>query len=160
VFSHPPEDGDFEITEFIPNPLVAIAASDHPLAGKKQLSIRELANEPFLMREQGSGTRYAIERHLQRINAKLNVRMTIESNEAIKHAVMSGLGISILSAHTLAFGGSSGLAELQVKELPIDSQWYLVRPSGKRLSLIAQAFIDFLETEGKASVLEELSRRD
>ena len=159
VFSHPPEEGKLDVTEFLPNPLVAIAASGHPLAKKKQLDISALAAEPFLMREQGSGTRYAIERHLKRIKAELNVRMTIESNEAIKHAVMSGLGISILSAHTLAFGGSAGLVELNVKQLPIDSRWYLVKPQGKRLSLIAGAFLDFLRDEGQESVLEELRKR-
>jgi len=159
VFSHPPEEADLDVTEFLPNPLVAIAASGHPLAKKKRLDIADLADEPFLMREHGSGTRYAIERHLKRIKALVNVRMTIESNEAIKHAIMSGLGISILSAHTLAFGGSAGLAELDVKQLPIDSRWYLVRPGGKRLSLVAETFLDFLRDEGQESVLEELRKR-
>lgn len=160
VFSHPPETAGVDITEFLPNPLVAIAASHHPLAGKKNLDIAALANEPFLMREEGSGTRFAIERHLQSINAKLNVRMTIESNEAIKHAVMSGLGISILSAHTLAFGGNTGLTELDVKQMPIDSMWYLVMPKNKQQSLITQTFLQFLKTEGQASVLNELAHRD
>jgi DNA-binding transcriptional LysR family regulator len=71
--------------------------------------------------------------------------MTIESNEAIKHAVMAGLGISILSEHTLAFGGSEGLVELSVKGLPIQSQWYLVRQRQRQPSLVAQAFLDYLE---------------
>ena len=152
VFSHPPEDADIVTTDFLPNPLVAIAPLGHPLVRRKQLGLRDLAEEPFLMREAGSGTRHAIERHLGRHGEKLNVRMTIESNEAIKHAVMSGLGISILSEHTLAYGGSDGLAKLDVKELPIESTWYLVRLRSRRLSLIAEAFLEYLQAEGQKTL--------
>ncbi len=158
VFSHPPEDGDLEITDFLPNPLVAIAAQNHPLARERGLALPDLADIPFLMRETGSGTRHAIEQHLRKTGDRLSVRMTIESNEAIKHAVMSGLGISILSAHTLSFGGRTGLVELDVKELPIDSRWYLVRQRDRNLSLIARAFVDFLQNEGQAGVLAELKK--
>ena len=149
VFSHPPEDADIEVTDFLPNPLVAIAPVDHPLAAKQGLSLTDLAGEPFLMREQGSGTRHAIERHLARQEARLNVRMTIESNEAIKHAVMSGLGVSILSEHTLAYGGSDGLVTLDIATLPIESTWYLVRLRSRRLSPIAETFLDYLQHEGQ-----------
>lgn len=158
VFSHPPEDGDLEITDFLPNPLVAIAAENHPLARERGLALLDLADKPFLMRETGSGTRHAIEQHLRKTGGRLSVRMTIESNEAIKHAVMSGLGISILSAHTLSFGGRTGLVELDVKELPIDSRWYLVRQRDRNLSLIARTFVDFLQHEGQAGVLAELKK--
>ncbi len=78
--------------------------------------------------------------------------MTIESNEAIKHAVMSGLGISILSEHTLSFGGSTGLARLDVRQLPIESTWYLVRLRTKRLSLIAETFLEYLMAEGPSAL--------
>ena len=148
VFSHPPDDADIVATDFLPNPLVAIAHSEHPLAGKQGLTLNDISKVPFLMREAGSGTRYAIERHLEKHRARLNIKMTIESNEAIKHAVMSGLGISILSEHTLSFGGSAGLVELDIAELPIESTWYLVRLASRRLSLIAQAFLDYLRVEG------------
>jgi LysR family transcriptional regulator, low CO2-responsive transcriptional regulator len=156
VFSHPPDGMDLEVTDFLPNPLVAIAPEDHPLTRQKRVELEDLAQYPFLMREQGSGTRYAIENHLRQHNVAMNVRMTIESNEAIKHAVMSGLGISILSAHTLTFGGRAGLAEVKVRQLPIESHWFLVRPNRKRLSLIADTFRHYLQTEGQESVLAEL----
>ena len=152
VFSHPPEDEDLNITDFLPNPLVAIAPVGHPLAKRRRLSLADLAAEPFLMREAGSGTRHAIERHLERHGVRLNVRMTIESNEAIKHAVMSGLGISILSEHTLSYGGSAGLEKLSVRQLPIESTWYLVRLRSRRLSLIA-------ETEGYSEALRDVLER-
>jgi DNA-binding transcriptional LysR family regulator len=127
----------------------------HPLAGKRGLRLSDLSEEPFLMREDGSGTRYAIEQHLERCGVRLNIKMTIESNEAIKHAVMSRLGISILSAHTLSFGGRSGLVELDVRELPIESTWYLVRPRSRRLPLIAQTFLDYLQREGADRLVQE-----
>ena len=156
VFSHPPEDADIEVIDFLPNPLVAIAPAGHPLAQRGQLELDDLSAYPFLMREQGSGTRHAIERHLRERGITMDVRMTIESNEAIKHSVMSGLGISILSAHTLTFGGSAGLVELDVGQLPIASQWFLVRPRQKCVSLIADTFLRYLETEGRESVMAEL----
>jgi DNA-binding transcriptional LysR family regulator len=152
VFSHPPEDEDIVVTDFLPNPLVAIAPVGHPLAKRRRLSLADLAAEPFLMREAGSGTRHAIERHLEKHGVRMNVRMTIESNEAIKHAVMSGLGVSILSEHTLTYGGSAGLEKLKVRQLPIESTWYLVRLRSRRLSLIAETFLDYLQREGLASL--------
>ena len=156
VFSHPPQHEDIDASDFLPNPLVAIAPEGHPLASRKALKLHHLSDQPFLMREPGSGTRYAIERFFRKKGVELSVRMTIESNEAIKHAVMSGLGISILSAHTLAFGGRAGLSELKVQGLPIRSRWYLVRQRQRQLSLPAQAFLDYLEAskETKALVRE------
>ena len=156
VFSNPPEGMDIEMTDFMPNPLVDIAPEQHSLAQRKNLALEDLARHPFLMRETGSGTRHAIEQHLREHGVAMDVRMTIESNEAIKHSVMSGLGISILSAHTLSFGGRAGLAELKVKQLPIESHWYLVRPLNKRLSLIAETFLHYLRIEGQESLLAEL----
>lgn len=154
VFSHPPENEDIVVNDFMPNPLVAIAPLGHPLAKRRRLSLTDLAAEPFLMREAGSGTRHAIERHLEKQGVRMNVRMTIESNEAIKHAVMSGLGISILSEHTLTYGGSNGLTRLKVAQLPIESTWYLVRLRSRRLSLIAEAFLDYLSEEGRSSLVQ------
>ncbi|WP_237059984.1 LysR family transcriptional regulator [Microbulbifer sediminum] len=150
VFSHPPDNPDLELVEFLPNRLLAIAPENHPLAGRRNIPLAEFAGYPFLRREEGSGTRHAIERFLDRQGAELSVRMTIESNEAIKHAVMSGLGVSILSEHTLAFGGSAGLAVLDVQELPINTRWYLGRRQSRPLSPAARRFLDYARTLGNA----------
>ncbi|MCG9753607.1 LysR family transcriptional regulator [Shewanella insulae] len=158
VFSHPPADINTESIEFFNNPLVAIAQENHPLVSQDGVSLTELCEAPFLMRENGSGTRLAIERFMAKQNVKLNVKMTIESNEAIKHSVMSGLGVSILSAHTLAFGGNTGLAQLNVKELPINSNWYFLWLKSKRPSAIAQAFLTHVESEGREMLLTELAK--
>lgn len=148
VFSHPPENPDLELVEFLPNRLLAIAPANHPLADQKNIPLAEFARSPFLRREEGSGTRHAIERFLAREKATLNVRMTIESNEAIKHAVMSGLGVSILSEHTLSFGGSAGLAVLDVQRLPIITHWYLARRKSRPLSPAAQGFLEYARNLG------------
>ena len=84
--------------------------------------------------------------------------MTIESNEAIKHLVMSKLGISILSAHTLTYGGQSGLVQLPVDELPINSHWFFVWSKSKRQTVIASAFLRHVESEGRNMLQRELSR--
>lgn len=152
VFSHPPDSMSLNMTGFLPNPLVAIAPRDHPLADRRAIDVSELAGQPFLARERGSGTRHALEAWLDRYGVALNVRMTIESNEAIKHAVMSGLGISVLSAHTLAFGGDAGLAVLDVKQLPIRTQWSFAWPERARLSVVARTFLDYVAEEGLESL--------
>ena len=145
VFSHPPQDSDLEIHDFMPNRLFAIAPQSHPLSQQQQIPFQQFAEQPFLMREPGSGTRYAIERFLSQQQAQLNVRMTIESNEAIRHSVMSGLGVSILSEHTLTFGGNTGLALLDVQGLPIHSRWYLVRNRNRPMSPVAEKLLEFVD---------------
>ncbi|HEY9033698.1 MAG TPA: LysR family transcriptional regulator [Pseudomonadales bacterium] len=156
VFSHPPDNPDLELTEFLRNPLVAIAPQDHPLAGKKNISLKTLLNYPLLMREQGSGTRYTIERFFARHKLQPDIRMTIESNEAIRHSVMAGLGIAILSEHTLRFGGQAGLVVLDIRELPIVSHWYLVRRKSRPLSPLAQRFMEFSRNLAETSLLAGL----
>lgn len=158
VFSHPPHDADTESIEFLSNPLVAIAYEDHPLAKKRSLSLDQLCEQPFLMREQGSGTRYAIEEFLREHKKQLNIKMTIESNEAIKHSVMSKLGVSILSAHTLTYGGKSGLIRLPVRELPINSHWFFVWSKSKRQTMIASEFLTHVDVVGRKMLHDELKR--
>ncbi|MEM1114496.1 MAG: LysR family transcriptional regulator [Pseudomonadota bacterium] len=159
VFSHPPEEErDIVVSDFLPNPLVAIAPEGHPLTARKSISLRELAEQPLLMREAGSGTRYAIERFFREKGVELDIKMTIQSNEAIKHAVMSGLGLAILSAHTLTYGGRAGLDELQVSGLPIRSRWFLVRPGWLQPSVVAQTFLDYLEgSDELKNLMDELA---
>jgi len=158
VFSHPPQDIDAHSLAFLDNPLVAIAHQDDPLVKKKTVSLPELCAAPFLMREKGSGTRYAIETFFKHHKLQPNIKMTIESNEAIKHAVMSKLGVAIISAHTLTYGGQSGLIRLPVKELPINSHWFFMWSASKRLTLIATAFLEHIESNGRALLQNELDK--
>ncbi|AOV17015.1 LysR family transcriptional regulator [Acidihalobacter aeolianus] len=129
---------------FAPNPLVVLAPSSHRLCHAQGISLEEIAKEPFLLREPGSGTREAIMRLCRERNLKLNVRMELGSNEAIKHGIVGGLGISVLSLHSLVLEGVSGMISvLDVEGFPIMRKWYLVYPKEKTLSLPAQRFIEF-----------------
>lgn len=97
------------------------------------------------MRESGSGTRQAIERYLRSRSVSLSRELFMSSNEAIKQAVGAGLGLAIVSRHTIALELEAGrLAELSVEGFPLLRKWYLVRPAHKRFSTAAQAFRDFL----------------
>lgn len=156
VFSHLPEDIDIEKFEFVNNPLVVVAPVDHPLAKKKNINFSKLCGDPFIMREPGSGTRYSVEKFLLKSGHQINEKMTIESNEAIKHSVMSGLGISILSVHTLAQESIDNIRILDVKGFPIQNHWYVVYLRNKQLSDIAQTYLEFLRSDGKEIASELL----
>lgn len=147
----PPDSLDIKPRPVIENPLVVIAAYNHPLAQEKNISLQRLAEEPFIMREPGSGTRLAVERFFAENRVAINnVEMEIGSNEAIKQAIVGGLGISVLSRHALALEGLNGpLVVLDVEGFPIQRHWYVVYPTGKQLSVVARTFLDYLLDEGK-----------
>ncbi|WP_371377341.1 LysR family transcriptional regulator [Thalassotalea aquiviva] len=149
VFSHLPEGLDLEVREFMSNDLVAIAQADHPFTQEKQVSLETFCQQDFLIREPGSGTRFATEKFLKKHGVKPNIKMTIASNEAIIHSVLSKLGVSILSAHTLAFGEIYDVKVINVESLPIKSKWSFAWTKSKSLSPIAQVFLDYVETQGR-----------
>ncbi len=150
VLGQPPDDTDVEVEAFLENPLVVLAAGDHPLASKKNISPERLVQEQFLMREAGSGIRLATEQFFGERGLKLKVRMELGSNEAIKQAVAGKLGIAVLSAHTLALEhGNDELAILDVAGFPIRRHFYLAYPRDRHLSVVAQAFLEFMHAESK-----------
>jgi LysR family transcriptional regulator, low CO2-responsive transcriptional regulator len=142
VLGTPPENLDVVALPIADNPLVVIARNDHPLMKAKSVTLKRLADEPFILREPGSGTRLAVEKHFAEHGLKVRVRMELGSNEAIKQAIAGGLGVSILSSHTLALEGDSGLLQpLNIKGFPLLRQWYVAYPAGKHLSSVAEAFL-------------------
>ena len=145
IMGQAPEDElDVEAFPFAPNPLVVMAPRNHELVGKKNIPLSKIAEQPFIMREPGSGIRDATLRLFAAKDLRPLVRMELGSNEAIKHAVVGGLGLSVLSLHTLALEGPDGpVAILDVEQFPIRRQWYIVYPKGKELSLVARTFLDF-----------------
>ena len=148
IFNDLPHDLDIVSHRFLPNPIAVIATREHPLAGKRALRWKDLANETFLMRERGSGTYNAIQRHLDEHGLQLGKTFTIESNEAIKYAVVENLGITILSAYVLADAVAQNLVQLRVEEFPILSDWHVAYPAAKPLSLIAERFLEFVLKRG------------
>jgi len=141
IMGQVPDGLELEATRILDNPLVAIAPPDHPFVKAKKLSLRELATEPFLVREAGSGTRAAMTRCFAENGLELRSSMEMSSNEAIKLAVQAGLGLGILSLQTLEMElAQKRLAVLNVEGFPIMRHWYVVHRADKRLSPAAQAF--------------------
>ncbi|VEP14858.1 HTH-type transcriptional activator CmpR [Hyella patelloides LEGE 07179] len=148
IVSHPHKDIDLLSKPFLDNPLVVIANREHPLANKKNIDISCLNNEPFVMREKGSGTRDAVLDLFEKQNVSVRVRLELGSNEAIKQAIAGGLGISILSEHCLISEGQfSELKILDVQHFPIARRWYVSHLAGKKLSVIAETFLEYLLEE-------------
>ncbi len=151
ILGQPPVDADVVAEAFLENMLVVIAPANHALAKKKKIPLERLAQEPFLLREPGSGTRIATERLFGELGLKLKMRMELGSNEAIKQAVIGGLGISVLSRHTLESDTpTKQFVVLDVKGFPIKRHWYFVYPAGKQLSIIARTFADHLRQASQA----------
>jgi DNA-binding transcriptional LysR family regulator len=150
IMGHPPEEMDLVAERFLENPLVVVAPPDHPLARKKNIPLQRLLEETFLVREQGSGTRSAVERFFNANQLALSTPMEMSSNEAIKQGVEAGLGLGIVSMHTLAMELElKRLVLLDVEQFPIMRNWYIVHRSGKRLSLVAQSFQKLVKEESR-----------
>ena len=150
ILSHPPEEIDLRSQPFLDNPLVVVAKRNHPLAGQKNISLQSLNNEPFIMREKGSGTRKAVLSLFAKHKIFVKVKLELGSNEAIKQAIAGGLGISVLSEHCMISEGIIGeLTILDVNHFPIERRWYVSYLAGKQLSVIAQTFLDYLLAESK-----------
>jgi len=149
IMGRVPAGLEVEAHPFLENELVVVAPPDHQLRWVKNVSLERLAQARFLVREPGSGTRLAVDNLFAEHG--LNVRPTMElgSSEAIKQAVLAGLGVSVLPLHNVARELKSGeVAVLDVEHFPLRRKWYAVHLKGKRLSVAAQAFLDFLRTEG------------
>jgi LysR family transcriptional regulator, low CO2-responsive transcriptional regulator len=150
IISKIPDRLDVALHPFLENPLVVIAHKSHPLAQQKNIPISRLQNEPFIMRERGSGTRAAVEQLFVQHGVSVKVRLELGGNEAIKQAIGVGLGISVLSQHTFTIEAAmSGLTILDVQHFPIERHWYVIYPADKQLSPIASTFFDFLQQESR-----------
>lgn len=151
ITGRPPKDMDAVGQVFAPHPLVIVAAPDHPLAGKRRVDFARLADESFLTREQGSGTRVAMEEFFRAQGQRSPDSVEMSSNETIKRAVMAGMGVAFISAHTVGLELASGrLVKLDIRGLPVMRNWYVVHLAAKRLSPIAESFREFLLEEGEA----------
>jgi LysR family transcriptional regulator, low CO2-responsive transcriptional regulator len=150
LMGRPPADFGVRAQIFGDHPLVIIAAPDHPLAARHAIAKEDLLDEPFLVRERGSGTRSSLDIFMRDVpgwREKAHSEMT--SNETIKQAVMAGMGVAFISAHTIAMELELGrLAVLAVTGMPIRRQWYSVSRSDRSLSPAMAAFNQFLADQG------------
>lgn len=145
IMGRPPEGHDLEAVSFMDNPLIIIAPIDHPLANERNIPMARLAEETFLVREQGSGTRIAMERYFSERDIALTTGTEMSTNEAIKQAVQAGMGLGILSQNTIQLElETKRLTVLDVEYFPIQRHWYVIHRKGKHLTTIAATFKNFL----------------
>ncbi len=149
IMGRVPKELEVEAHAFLDNDLVVIAPAGHPLARHRAIPLTRLLEERLLVREPGSGTRLAMERLFRQYNLEPEPYMELGSIEAIKQAVMAGLGISVMSRHNLRLELETGrLCILDVKGFPLRRHWFAVYPASRKLNLVAQTFLDFLLHEG------------
>ena len=149
IMLRPPEASEMHAEPFAPQPQVIVAAPDHPLVRRRRMPLAALAGEPFVIRERGSDTRISMDEAFAERHFKPRVAMEIKSFETIKQAVMAGMGVSFLSAHTITQELELGrLAVLRVEGLPVVRHWHVVHLARKRLPPVAGAFKEFLLAEG------------
>ena len=149
IMGRPPVDIDMDVHLIGDHPHAIIAPTAHRLARKQKLSLSDLADETFLTREPGSGTRGLMEQLFERSRFRPKIGMEMSSNETIKQAVIAGLGIAFISAHTVATElDERRLVILDVEGLPVVRQWFVLRRKDKVLLPPAQAMLDFLSAEG------------
>ncbi|TWH76247.1 DNA-binding transcriptional LysR family regulator [Azomonas agilis] len=148
IMSMVPPNLALDFLPFLNNPIVAVAAPDHPLCEKQALNLQELTAFPLLVREVGSGTRKACEEYCHQKRAHFSQWVEISSTEAQCEGVIAGLGLALLPRHAVRLELAAGLLhELPVQELPLYRSWCVVHAQGKRLSPVAQAFLEFIRQQ-------------
>jgi len=153
IMGRPPSDGNIVCEPFAPHPYVIVASPSHPLARRRQIPMATIARERFIVREKGSDTWHSMTQAFRSWLPKLNVAMELRRTETIKQAVIAGLGVGFLSAHTIMLERTIGsLVILDVQRFPLMLNWYVVHHRKKRLPAVATAFKDFLITEGAALI--------
>jgi DNA-binding transcriptional LysR family regulator len=157
IMVRPPVEPDMVAEPFAPHPYVIVAAPTHALVGETGIRIERLLREPFVVREKGSDTWQSMQEGFGAHIDRLNIAMQIKSTETIKQAVMAGLGLGFLSAHTIAQELRTGsLKVLDLRGFPLMLNWYVVHRRHKRLPPVAQAFKDFLLNEGAALIAQTM----
>lgn len=158
LFSHPPSGEHTLSSRFIHNPLVLITPPDHWAVKQPPANFAELLHERFLLREPGSATRLVFEEWLRKRNLQLKRVMQVESNEVIRMSVEQGLGLAVLSEHTLE--GEHRLGRPALPEFPLSSHWYLVCHGNRRLPYAAANFVRFINDHLAACVKESYIDKD
>jgi LysR family transcriptional regulator, low CO2-responsive transcriptional regulator len=149
IMGRPPADLDMDVRLIGDHPHVIIAPTAHRLARKSRIALTDLANETFLTREPGSGTRGLMEQLFATARMSPTIGMVMSSNETIKQAVIAGLGIAFISAHTVATElDERRLATLDVIGLPVVRQWFVLVRKDKVLLPPAQAMLEFISARG------------
>ena len=130
--------------------LVLVVAPGHPWGSRREIAATRLAESPLLMREVGSATRQVTERALAQAGVAYRAGMVFEHTEAIKQAVMAGLGVAFVSTHAVRTEVASGrLHALRLRGLRLTRHFHLIHHEGRTLSAAARAFMDLLASTGE-----------
>jgi DNA-binding transcriptional LysR family regulator len=142
-----PEDRSFSIMPFLDNKLIPVINADHPLASQSTVKPEDFFLLPMLLREQGSGTRHALEAFCSEQNISLNPLMELGSNAAVKHGVIAGMGVAVMPRLSVKLELDMGiLHEVTIKGFPLTRSWYTVHPRSKHLTPAAEAFLNYIKT--------------
>ena len=145
IMGRMPSEVDATSLPMAVHPYVIVAPPDHPLGSAKSFDLQELRGETFLLREEGSGSRRVAEEMFKNHLFTPAKTLSLGSNETIKQAVMAGMGVSLISLHTLMLELKTGALQiLDVQGTPIERKWYLVHMNGKRLLPSGQRFKSYL----------------
>ncbi len=157
LMTHPPECGGIVAERILPNPFLVLARSDHVLADARSVPFSRFAREPLLVRESGSSTRAVTMRVFAERGLAPRVRMELGSNEAIKEAILAGLGVAILARYSIGLDlDPQRLAVLDVEGFPIELYWHFAYPVGKHLSPAARAFVDMVRREAESLLAAQI----
>ncbi|MFO1218009.1 MAG: LysR substrate-binding domain-containing protein [Burkholderiaceae bacterium] len=155
VMGRPPREMATRAEPFAMHPHVLIAPPGHRFTRREQVGPRALADEPCIVRESGSGTRAALEEFAREHRVELRIAMEMTTNESIKQAVMAGMGVALISLHTIGLELRQGLlAVVEVEGLPVMRRWHVVNRLSKALSPAAEAFRYFVLERGEATLAE------
>lgn len=158
IMGRPPREWATRAEPFAVHPHVLVTSVEHPFVRMEEVSVQALTGEGFIMREPGSGTRAALDEYMQAHHITPRIVMQMSSNEAIKQAVMAGMGVSLLSLHTIGLELNHGLiAAPEVEGLPVMRRWHVVNNLAKTLSPAAEAFRYFILERGEAFLAEHFS---
>lgn len=148
IMSHPPMTIPVECTNFYNDELVVAVSNTHPLSRYKSASLKALQEQPWIIRENGSGTRYATDKIFKKHRFLPNIEMEIGDNEAIKQAIIANMGISVISKQSIQLELKNHLISLlSLKDFPVKHQWYLVKNKGKIFPPIAENFYHFVNKQ-------------
>jgi DNA-binding transcriptional LysR family regulator len=158
VMGQPPEGSDVVAEAFAAHPSVIIAGPDHPMAGQDNLPPSALVGEPFIAREEGAGTRQLMDRFFASVRVTPRVTMTISSNETIKQAVMAGMGIALISGHTIGLELRLGLLRtLPIQGFPLMREWFVAHRRGMPMLPIHARLRGFLLRHGQ-TIISDLAQ--
>jgi len=154
ILTQLPDDPSIIATPFLDNPLVMACPPNHPLSNKTSLTLQNIKDEPFIFREPGSGTRMVMERLLQKADIEPNIAMELGTNEAVKQAIMAGIGISLISYLSMYSELNTGKIDiLQVKTFPVKTRWHTLYRKNKVITRVLKNFLDFLEQDNLTELL-------